>query len=776
MDAHGNEMIRGGGLNPPRATSRTSNTDFLSVTISRNPFIAAAALFLAALASASPQPVDPREHFADPPLIHAPRPLWFWNDTEVTKEGISEQMRKARDLSGYGGFGILPFGKGFGPEYLGGKYFEIYGHALDEARKLGMTMCLYDEFGFPSGGAGPKHGDGVPRFANQHPKHTIKRLDKQEHAITGPAEFSAPLPEGHLMSVVAMETRTKQRVDLTPLADNGRVTWQAPEGSWKIMIFVCVKDGEPIVDYLCPEAVSRFVEMTHQQYFDRFKEHFGTTIDGTFHDEPTMYRAKGRMWTDDFNRKFRAKHGFDPAPWYPALWHDIGPDTGAARNYLFGMRAELFATAFPKVIQDWSTQHGIAATGHQDQEEIVNQVGIAGDLMKVFQHMDIPGIDKIGGDRPAERVYKVVSSAAYNWDKALVMSETYGAMGDIPWQTIYQVALEQYTKGINQLIPHAVWYDTAKVTYKPELSWRNPVYAEGLPRFNKFLSRLNLMLQNDGRHVADIAVLYPIATLQGSHRFDGKLGSYKGGALIPEADYLDIGELLATGIGRDFTFLHPETLDARCRIDGDTLVMDNKMHPARFQVMIVPGHRSIRWRDLQKIHDYFAQGGRVIATGTLPSKSAEFGHDADVVGLTSAMFPGAGVIHRNDRGGMAVFLEKPDAGSLQAALDSMRGVYDVMFEGKPLRYIHKIHHGRHIYLFANLHPQPVNTRVRMRGHLEPELWNPHDGTISKVQSGRSQTGAGDITWLDLTLQPTSAVFLVSEADTQAPGTHNLPDP
>ena len=83
-------------------------------------------------------------------------------------------------------------------------------------------------------------------------------------------------------------------------------------------------------------------------------------------------------------------------------------------------------------------------------------------------NQDIPGVDKIGGNRPAERFYKVISSAAYNWDKALVMSETYGAMGDIDWETIYHVAMEQYTKGINQLIPHAVWYDNTKVTFKPD--------------------------------------------------------------------------------------------------------------------------------------------------------------------------------------------------------------------------------------------------------------------------------------------------------------------
>jgi hypothetical protein len=703
-----------------------------------------------------------REDFANPPRVHAPRPLWFWNDVPVTREGISSQMAKARDLSGYGGFGILPFGKGFGPAYLTDDYFATYGHALATARALGMTMCLYDEFGYPSGSAGAKHGDGIPRFANQHPDDTIKRLDKLEHDVTGPSQVSVAIPPGRLMSIVAMEAETKQRVDLTDTTNEGRLTWQAPAGQWKLMIFVCVKDGDPNVDYLCPDASARFVEMTHAAYYRRFKEHFGTTIDATFHDEPTMYRAEGRMWTGSFNEKFRTKHGFDPAPWYPALWYDIGPETEAARNFLFGFRSELYATGFHKVIQDWATRHGIAATGHQDQEELVNPVGASGDLMKVFRHMDIPGIDKIGGNRPAERFYKVVSSAAYNWDKALVMSETYGAMGDIPWHTIYQVAMEQYTKGINQLIPHAVWYDDTTVgRYAPELSWRNPLYADELPVFNRFLSRLNLMLQNDGRHIADIAVLYPIATLQGGHRFDGELGPYKGGVLIPEADYVDIAELLTTQIGRDFVFLHPETLEERCRIDGDALVLENQIHPSRFQVMIVPGHRTIRWRDLQKIQAWHAQGGRVIATGTLPTKSAEFEHDADVIATISAMFPNPGEITRHAHGGMAIHLPQPDAASLRTALDAMRETYDVTFDGPALRYIHKIHQGRHVFLFANLGSTPVITKVRLRGRLAPELWNPHDGTISPAAFAPETVGTHPHTLVDLTIEPTRSVFVIS---------------
>jgi hypothetical protein len=568
-----------------------------------------------------------------------------------------------------------------------------------------------------------------------------------------------------------MNTHTLERVELSDTVRNGVLDWAAPAGDWKLMAFVCVKDGDPICDYLDPEAADRFIEITHEAYYARFKEHFGTTIDSTFFDEPTMYRAQGRTWTDKFNEKFAARHGFDPRRYYPALWYDIGPETQSARNYLFGFRTELYATGFTKRIQDWCDAHGITATGHQDQEEVVNPVSVSGDLIKCFEHLAIPGIDKIGGDRPAERFYKVVSSAAYNYDRHLVMSETYGAMGDLSWNEIHAVAMEQYTKGINFLIPHAVWYDDAQVTFKPELSWRHPGYAPRLPEFNTYLARLNVMLQTDDAHVADIAVLYPIATLQGSHHFDGPLGYYQGGVAVPEADYVEVGELLSTRIGRDFTYLHPEILDAKCAVEGRELVLPNRVHPARFAVLVLPGHRTIHWSSLRKIKAFHDHGGCVVATGVLPSKSAEFGHDADVVRTVEELFGTAAdgadsaapyMLRQNDRGGRAIRLLALNAESLRAALDAARPDYDVDFEpGRALRYIHKHADGRHLFFFANLNPELRESMVTLRGRHDLEAWDPHTGEVSRVQATPVRRDDTDFIQVRLTLPHLKSLFLIS---------------
>ena len=52
-----------------------------------------------------------------------------------------------------------------------------------------------------------------------------------------------------------------------------------------------------------------------------------------------------------------------------------------------------------------------------DQEEIVNPVGLCGDLIKAFEHQPIPGLDQIFAYGRGSRMYKVVSSAAVNYGR-----------------------------------------------------------------------------------------------------------------------------------------------------------------------------------------------------------------------------------------------------------------------------------------------------------------------------------------------------------------------
>jgi hypothetical protein len=585
-------------------------------------------LFAAGLSGASSADADLRREFANPPPRWQSRPLWFWNgklDAEKTKSMVA-----ACQTAGYYGMGILP-ANGMGLDFMSPEFLKHYKVAVDEAGKLGMKMCLYDEFWFPSGSAG-----GL--LAKKHPEALSKRLDMLATDVSGPKEFTQAVPEGTLMGAVAMKAATKERLDITSSIKHGVLRWKVPDGDWKVMIFTCVRDGgDGLVDYLEPKAVDAFIKLTYQAYHDAMPEHFGATIDGAFYDEPAFYHVQGgRAWTDRFNERFTGRHKTNPVTLYPALWFDIGPDTAAARNALFGMRAELYATGFVKTINDWCTAHRMDLTGHADQEEVVNPViGTVGDLIKSFKHQSTPGIDQIGAYGRASRAYKVVSSAANNYDRPLVMTECYGAM-DLPLPNLYKEAMDQFAKGINVMVPHAVWYDPAAIVFQPDLSPGAPKYGPELPAYNRYIGRLQRLLQG-GRHVADIGVLYPIATLQAGSWF-GPGNPYEGCVDIPEADYMQVGESLSLGVRRDFTFVHPEVLEERCAVKGAAITLNNKVNHEHWRAFIIPGSRCINIATLRRIKQFYDQGGTVIATTCLPDRAAESGADAEVRRLVSEIF------------------------------------------------------------------------------------------------------------------------------------------
>lgn len=92
--------------------------------------------------------------FKKPDIKYRPVPLWFWNNSAVEKNELALQFRMMIQKDGYGGCGILPFGETFSPKYLSDDYFACYKKIIDEAKRLGASISLYDEYGFPSGSMG----------------------------------------------------------------------------------------------------------------------------------------------------------------------------------------------------------------------------------------------------------------------------------------------------------------------------------------------------------------------------------------------------------------------------------------------------------------------------------------------------------------------------------------------------------------------------------------------------------------------------------------------
>ncbi len=741
--------------------------------------------FSTSTVSAQKSGADWKSSFLNPPDQFRPVPFWHINGKLTTAE-IEKQLEAAKAESGYGGVTVLPVsagkqhptGKptpGMEPAFLSDDYFARYLDILEAAKKRGMQVILYDDIDFPSGSAGKL-------MKEKYPDDLLKYLDKVDTLVTGSALLDLKLLDDPLMAVVAMNVKTFDRLNLSGFVSQKRLQWQAPAGDWRVMVFYCAKTNHKLVDFMSPAAVAKYLPLTYGVYEKHFKDYFGTTIRQIFYDD-VGYVAKERGWTPEFNRKFKARYGKDPDLYYPALFEDIGPETAAARVAMFDTRAELLAEGYPRLVNEWAKKNGLHSSGHPPGNYKLQPTDTNLDAFKFYRHAQVPLLDYIFYHTHGRDGFKLISSAADVYDRPVVAAEMNGAFLEEQFKPdmLFRTAMDVFTRGVNFLIPHGMWYDyrPEAVRIPPLLSSYSPKTGPTLPSYSDFVARSCYLLQG-GRRVADIAVLNPITSLQAFFKFNsGKKpwGSYA----PPETDYLAVGDLLTRKLHRDFTFLHPETwLSAQCELEKGRIELGNKVNRQSYNLLIIPGGKVISVAVLQKVKKWVEQGGKVIATTMLPSRSAEFGKDQEVVALVQSLFgidPTVAMpidreeIRENSNGGKCCFVPQPDAANLSAAMEQMGLVADLIFESLPvlsddkteISYIHKVREKRNLWYIANSSDTPIKTNVELRGKLNLELWYPESGKILPVGNPVTvKHGDQEYTKFSLDLPAVKSVFVVEK--------------
>jgi len=720
--------------------------------------------------------------FKNPPDEFKPMPFWHING-ELTTEGIREQMKDAK-AAGFSGVSLLPLANkdethpGTTPKFLSEAYFERYQDLLDVAGELDMEIILYDDNDFPSGMAGGK-------MEEKYPDHTMKRLDKIEHRVKGPSIFTDSVPGLQLMAAVAINQQTKQRVEISSFAKNGLLEWQVPEGDWSIQLFPLMKDSFHkkylCMDFMDTTAVRYMIKETYEKYNERFGQYFGNTIKMTFFDDVGFWRHP-RNWTSRFNMKFEEINGFDPRPYYPALWENIGPETEAVRNAFFNTRAELLAEGFPKLVPEWNEKHGLKSTGHPPGNYDPTPIDMNADIFKFYRYTQIPLTDAIIEYQFGQNGHKLISSAADYYDRPLVATEIYGAYKEATFDSLmlYRSMMDLFVRGVNVVIPHGMWYNPKMVYIPPLVSPYSEKIGPALPAYSEFVGRASMMLRG-GRRVSEIGVLYPFEGLAAWFRFDNPENIRQGWYVSPETDYQTVSGWLTNDIRRDFTFVHPELfLDNKYSIEQAQVKLNNKENYQTYNIMILTGSPIISYKTLTKLKSFYDNGGTVIATTLLPFKSTEMGEDRKVIELVQGIFGinpleqeglTSNVESGNNVGGKAIFIPHPSPDKLAEVLNQNSSAPDVQFVKNPVlktdfgkfNYIHKIKDGKHIYYFTNSSDEEIETEVIVRGKVSLECWNPHIGNVSKLQASSHFVNDGQsFTKYSLKLSAVSSVFWVGK--------------
>ena len=303
-----------------------------------------------------------RDLLADPPIETRPEVRWWLAEGLHTDETLRTEIEAAHRM-GFGGMEFLAMDEGMVDHARYGWGSEEWTHDSQvvvtetTARNMGVSFTSGTNWS----------NANLPTITPDEPA-AAQELDVVEEDLAGGAtrtgplvriDLDAPLPEGHmlpghrgtitvqhLVAVVAARVLDATAVppvlagdsvvDLTSHVVDDALDWQAPDGDWKLFTYWMHGTGQTanpsasvnytvnyidrhgvdaVIDYwgsvvLTPELRAQIAKNPRSQmYMDSL--------------ELSMYGAGGLFWSHTFPEEFRARRGYDLAPWLPFLTRSI---------------------------------------------------------------------------------------------------------------------------------------------------------------------------------------------------------------------------------------------------------------------------------------------------------------------------------------------------------------------------------------------------------------------------------------------------------------------
>ena len=461
------------------------------------------------------------EDFKSPGARHSPVHFWVWNG-KCSHEETDKQLDEMYRL-GVRAFYIVPEPKDFRPnsmptdlepDYLTDEYFSEYLYAVRQAKRLGMRCWLYDEGGWPSGGA-------CGRVVRQYPETAQKCV------------------RSHRLTFNSGDVYKKQN-------DNALAAFTA-DARYIEEGFVFGNDTEVTEYYTAPEtalnypdvtklnATNCFLDITHNAYRQAMGDEFEELFSAIFTDEP-----KAPYMAPDNFAVYEQVYGRSILPYIPIIMPFLDKSladkllsTDESNEVLaqwYDLNSRLFCDNFLKPCKEWANEHKMLFTGHMDVDDTPEGCvhgGLNFHLMRALRCLDIPGVDVIwrqifpGKKRKTESGViisensffpRFASSAAAQNGSGYAMTESLGVYGNgVTFEEMRYCFGFQAIRGINIFNPALISYSRAGYT----LTQEQPFFAENfacykyLGEFNTYLERLSYVFSL-GERVCNTALYYPI--------------------------------------------------------------------------------------------------------------------------------------------------------------------------------------------------------------------------------------------------------------------------
>lgn len=528
-------------------------------------------------------------------------PFWAWNG-KLEPEILKEQIHTFKEM-GFGGF-YMHSRTGLATEYLSEEWFKNIDFCISEAEKIGLLAYLYDEDRWPSGAAG-----GIVTADDRFKSRRLYCTTESE------------VENGKLLAVFAVTFNDDKISSIRRIKDDVMQTYDDEKVYYFYQIFANTAawyNNGTYLNTLDPEAVRRFVEVTHKEYAQRYGDKFSKSIPAIFTDEPCYFHggttASRLPWTESIPSEFKKRYGYDLMDFLPELFFEVTGDVSRTKRDFYDLLTYLFTESFFGTISEWCDKHNLPLCGHLlAEDQLTFQRTFIGSAMRSYEKMQIPGVDVLTERWNIFNTVKQCVSAAHQTRKKQRLSETYGCTGwDFPLFGHIALGDWQYALGINRRCLHLSWYSMkgeAKRDYPASFLHHSPWYQK-YKSVEEYFARLSAAL-SDGDEIRDLLVINPIESEWSVARVPFPDNTEE----TPLSKKLDrenidlTNLLLAQNI--DFDFGDEEMMSRLASVNGKEI----KVGQASYKQILVPELLTIRSATLELLDKF---EGKVFYLGEIP--------------------------------------------------------------------------------------------------------------------------------------------------------------
>lgn len=539
-------------------------------------------------------------NFVTPDASYSPVYVWVWNDI-CSCHIIDQQLAEMQNL-GIRAFYILPEPKSFRPDsmptnlepdYLTDEFFELCAYAIEKGKSLGMICWIYDEGGWPSGGA-------CGKVLKDHPEYARQTLECYERSFSAGEVYKKFNPD-----VLATFINDEEIIEEGhKLLEDSVVTEYVAEQE--------LNGNYP--DLLNKNATDYFINITHEKYASATKNALGKAVTAVFTDEP---KAPAGAFNKKLAEKYESLYGESILPHLPLIAGKIAPtEENAYILYRwYDLCSRMFCDNFMLPCKSWANAHGMAFTGHMDKDHAPLGCMDGGgnfNLMRALRCFDIPGIDIIWRQLyPENRVTNIdemnayngffpryASSAAAQNGTKLAMSEIFGVAGPgLTYDIMRYTVGYQAVRGINVFNPFNFPLGRKGQLLAQELPifTENQIYYSYLGQFNRYTERLSY-ISSLGERVCETALYYPVSDFQGGLNAE---------SVAKEFDTL--GRTLEDML-IDFDIVDDDVIQSASGLDEGFVQIGN----AKYRNIIIPEGAYIPPGTQKALNHFIKCGGRVL--------------------------------------------------------------------------------------------------------------------------------------------------------------------